>query len=114
MRVFVRSVAGGRGLALTDDTTQVQSHPRWSPDGSRVLFLQGGGVFSVPASGGADRPEVPPGRTSPVASAVWSPVGKSIGYVIGDSLFVRNERNESRGIARFFEPNACQWSPGGV
>ena len=89
MRVFVRSVAGGRGLALTDDTSQVQSHPRWSPDGSRVLFLQGGGVFSVPASGGADTPEVPPGRTSPVVSAVWSPDGKSIGYVVGDSLFVR-------------------------
>ena len=113
MRVFVRSVAGGRGLALTDDTSQVQSHPRWSPDGSRVLFLQGGGVFSVPASGGADTPEVPPGRTSPVVSAAWSPDGKSIGYVIGDSLFVRDGKNESRGIAGFFEPNACQWSPGG-
>jgi serine/threonine protein kinase len=113
MRVFVRSVAGGRGLALTDDTSQVQSHPRWSPDGSRVLFLQGGGVFSVPASGGADTPEVPPGRTSPVVSAAWSPDGKNIGYVIGDSLFVRDARNESRGIAGFFEPNACQWSPDG-
>ena len=43
MRVFVRPVAGGRGIALTDDTTQVQSHPRWSPDGSRVLFLERGG-----------------------------------------------------------------------
>ena len=113
MRVFVRSVAGGRGLALTDDTSQVQSHPRWSPDGSRVLFLQGGGVFSVPASGGAETPEVPPGRTSPVVSAAWSPDGKSIGYVIGDSLFVRDGKNESRGIAGFFEPNACQWSPDG-
>ena len=113
MRVFVRSVAGGRGLALTDDTSQVQSHPRWSPDGSRVLFLQGGGVFSVSASGGAETPEIPPGRTSPVVSAAWSPEGKSIGYVIGDSLFVREGRNESRGIAGFFEPNACQWSPDG-
>jgi serine/threonine-protein kinase len=113
MRVFVRSVAGGRGLALTDDTSQVQSHPRWSPDGSRVLFLQGGGVSSVPASGGADTPEVPPGRTGPVVSALWSPDGTRIGYVIGDSLFVREGRNESRGIAGFYEPNACQWSPDG-
>jgi Tol biopolymer transport system component len=46
-------------------------------------------------------------------SAGWSPDGKSIGYVIGDSLFVRDGRNESRGIAGFFEPNACQWSPDG-
>ena len=112
-RVFVRSVTGGRGLALTDDTTQVQSHPRWSPDGSRVLFLQRGGVFSVPASGGAERPEVPPGRTSPVVTATWSPDGASIGYAVGDSLFVRGANNESRGVARFFEPNACQWSPDG-
>ena len=113
MRVSVRSVAGGRGLALTDDTSQVQSHPRWSPDGSRVLFLQGRGGSQPSASGGADTPEVPPGRTSPVVSAAWSPDGKSIGYVIGDSLFVRDGKNESRGIAGFFEPNACQWSPGG-
>jgi Tol biopolymer transport system component len=113
MRVFVRSVAGGRGLALTDDTSQVQSHPRWSPDGSRVLFLQRGGVFSVPATGGAETPEVPPGRTNPVMSATWSPDGRSIGYVIGDSLFVRDANNESRGVAAFFEPSACQWSPDG-
>ena len=37
--------------------------PRWSPDGSRVLFLERGGVVSVPATGGAETPEVPPGRT---------------------------------------------------
>jgi eukaryotic-like serine/threonine-protein kinase len=112
-RIFVRSVAGGRGLALTDDTTQVQSHPRWSPDGSRILFLQAGGVFSVPAGGGAETPEVPAGRSSPVMSAMWSPDGRSIGYVVGDSLFIRNEKNESRGVARFFEPNACDWSADG-
>jgi Tol biopolymer transport system component len=46
-------------------------------------------------------------------SAAWSPDGKNIGYVIGDSLFVRDVKNESRGIAGFFEPNACQWSPDG-
>ena len=114
MRVFVRSVAGGRGLALTDDSSQVQSHPRWSPDGSRVLFLQGGGVFSAPASGGGERPEVPPGRASPIVSATWSPDGRRIAYVTGDSLFVRDERNESRGVARFFEPNGCQWNPDGA
>ena len=112
-RIFVRSIAGGRSIALTDDTSQVQSHPRWSPDGSRVLFLQRGGVFSVPASGGAETPEVPLSRTSPVGSAAWSPDGKSIGYVIEDSLFVRDPGGASRAIAGFFEPSGCQWNPDG-
>jgi Tol biopolymer transport system component/tRNA A-37 threonylcarbamoyl transferase component Bud32 len=111
MRIFVRPVSGGRGIALTDDTSQVQSHPRWSPDGSRVLFLERGGVFSAPASGGVETPEVPAGRASPIVSATWSPDGKSIGYVIGDSLFIRDGQNHSRGVASLFEPGACAWSP---
>jgi Tol biopolymer transport system component len=111
MRLFVRSVSGGRGIAVTDDSTQGQSHPRWSPDGSRILFLERGGVFSAPASGGAETPEVPAGRRSPVMSATWSPDGKSIGYVIGDSLYVRDPDNRSRGVARVFEAGMCTWSP---
>jgi eukaryotic-like serine/threonine-protein kinase len=111
MRVYVRPVAGGRGIALTDDTTQVQSHPRWAPDGSRVLFLERGGVVSVPATGGPETAEVPPGRTGPVISAAWAPDGKRIAYVVGDSVFLRETRGESRGIARVFEAHGCAWSP---
>jgi serine/threonine-protein kinase len=111
MRVYVRPVAGGRGIALTDDTTQVQSHPRWSPDGSRVLFLERGGVVSVPATGGAETAEVPPGRTGPVISAAWSPDGRRIAYVVGDSVFVREARGDSHGIARMYEGHGCSWSP---
>jgi Tol biopolymer transport system component/tRNA A-37 threonylcarbamoyl transferase component Bud32 len=111
MRVFVRPVAGGRAIALTDDTTQVQSHPRWSPDGSRVLFLERGGVVSAPAGGGAETAEVPPGRTGPVISAAWAPDGRRIAYVVGDSVFVREVRGESHGIARVYEAHGCAWSP---
>jgi Tol biopolymer transport system component/tRNA A-37 threonylcarbamoyl transferase component Bud32 len=113
MRVFVRPVTGGRGIPLTDDTTQVQSHPRWSPDGSRVLFLERGGVVSVPATGGAETAEVPPRRAGPVVAAAWAPDGRRIAYVVGDSVYLREAGGESRGIARVFEAHGCAWSPDG-
>src|ERR1019366_5898004 len=47
MRIFVRPVAGGRTIQLTDDTTTIQTQPRWSPDGATVLFLAGGGVYTA-------------------------------------------------------------------
>src|SRR6185312_12680192 len=91
MRIYVRPVAGGRSIPLTDDSAGVQSHPRWSPDGIRILFLAGGGVFSAPAAGGPARPELPPGRPTPILSADYSPDGRTIAYVIGDSLFLRGD-----------------------
>jgi serine/threonine-protein kinase len=111
MRVFVRPVAGGREIALSDDTTQVQSHPRWSPDGSRVLFLERGGVVSAPATGGPETAEVPPGRSGPVISAAWAPDGKRIAYAVGDSVFVHEAGGDSRGIAQVYEVHGCAWSP---
>jgi eukaryotic-like serine/threonine-protein kinase len=113
MQIFVRPVAGGRSIRLTDDTTGVQAHPRWSPDGTRILFLAGGGVLSAPSAGGPARPEVPPGQIDPVGSAAYAPDGKSIAFVIGDSLFVRAEDGTSRPLAVFYEPNVCSWSPDG-
>ncbi len=113
MRIFVRTVSGGRSIPLTDDTAVVQSHPRWSPDGTRVLFLAGGGAFSAPASGGPARPELPPGRQAAIISASWSPDGTTIAYVIGDTLFLRSEDGNSHPLASFFEPNSCAWSPDG-
>ena len=113
-RIFVRPVAGGRQLPLTDDSSQVQSFPTWSPDGTRILFLMQGGVYSAPASGGSAHAEVPAGRGSPVSSAQWSPDGSTIAYVLGDSLFLRARDGGSRLLARFLEPAECAWSPQGT
>ena len=55
-RIYVRQVSGGRSTRLNDDSLALQTNPSWSPDGSRVLFLSNGGVFSSPLSGGVARP----------------------------------------------------------
>ena len=114
MSIFVRPVAGGRSIRLTDDTTGVEAHPRWSPDGTRVLYLARGGVFSAPAAGGPGRPEVPAGRTGPVITAAWAPDGRRIAYAVGDSIFLRGEDGNSRPVATVFEPSTCTWSPDGT
>ncbi len=113
LRVFVRPVAGGRALALTTDTSEVQTNPSWSPDGSRVLFLERGGVFSAPATGGPGHQELPAARSGMVGWAAWSRDGHSLAYAIADSLFVRNSAGQSRRLATIVEPSLCTWSPDG-
>jgi Tol biopolymer transport system component len=112
LRVFVRPVAGGRSVPLVDDTTGTQSSPRWSPDGTRVLFLARNAVFSAPSFGGPARSEVPP-RSNAVNWADWSPDGTTIGFAAGDSIFVRPEGGDARFVAELFEPALCSWSPDG-
>ena len=111
-RVFVRPVAGGRPVPLVADSTDAQSGPKWSPDGTRILFLSPGGVFSAPAFGGPLQPEVPP-RPDGVSWAAWSPDGRSVGFTTGDSVFIRDEAGRQRQLARVFEPGLCSWSPNG-
>ncbi|MEP7325365.1 MAG: protein kinase, partial [Gemmatimonadota bacterium] len=111
MRIFVRQVSGGRPIRLTDDSLEVQTNPSWSSDGSRILFLSGGGVFSAPSSGGAARPEMRAIPGKPITSAVWAPDGRTMGYAILDSVYLRDAGGAVRSLARVAEASLCQWSP---
>jgi serine/threonine protein kinase len=113
-RIFVRPVAGGRTLTLTNDTTENEWMPRWSPDGSRILFLARGGVFSAPAFGGAAHQEVPSRPGSVVTSATWSADGREIAYTRGDSLVARNVATGAlRLLTTRADLHSCAWSPNG-
>ncbi len=110
-RIYVRQVSGGRPTRLNDDSLALQTNPSWSPDGSRVLFLSNGGVYSSPSSGGMAHPEMPLSTRGPAVSAVWAPDGRTIAFAAGDSLYVRSPAGEIRALARVHEPSLCQWSP---
>jgi serine/threonine-protein kinase len=114
MHVMVRPVGEGRAVALTGDTTAAETNPQWSPDGSRILFLARGGVFSAPAGGGPARPELPGDASAPISSAVWSPDGKRLAFTRGDSLLIREPDASVRAVARMAEPALCAWSPLGT
>jgi eukaryotic-like serine/threonine-protein kinase len=110
MRIYVRQVTGGRALPITDDSTTVEWGPRWSGDGSRVLFVTPQGVFSAPAGGGTARQEIPRGY-GPVTSATWSPKGNRIAFAVGDTLFLREEDATIHALARLDQPAMCTWGP---
>ena len=115
MRIAVRPASGGRAVRLTTDAAANEWLPRWSPDGARVLFLAHGGVFSAPAHGGAPRQEVASRPGTIVTSATWSPDGREIAYVRGDSLLARAVGSGSvRLIATGADLHSCRWAPDGA
>jgi serine/threonine-protein kinase len=113
-RVYVRQVDGGRPTLLTDDTTANEVAPSWSPDGSRILYANPRGVFSVPASGGRPRPEAPPSASGPIVSTAWSPNGRTIAYVAADSIFLKGMEEAPRFLATTYSLTDCRWSPDGT
>ena len=112
MRIFLRDVAGGRILALSDDTTTVESQPAWSPDGAQVLFLSRGGVYVASSLGGGVRPVVAAAAVAPAISATWAPDGREIAVVRSDSVLVYGvDCRIPRLVARGNELTSCDWSP---
>ena len=110
-RVFVRQVIGGRAIAVTDDTTDLQTTPSWSPDGTRILFLTQGRVFSAPSGGGPARAEIPAVVGGEVEWAAWAPDGTTIAYTTSTALHVRADRGTPRRVAELPAPGPCAWAP---
>jgi DNA-binding winged helix-turn-helix (wHTH) protein/Tol biopolymer transport system component len=95
--VYVNFPEGILWRAKSDGTSPIQLTspplypltPRWSPDGSRILFFTMGlgeprRAYVVPAQGGNVTEISAANEPSDILDPTWSPDGKKIAYSIGD------------------------------
>ena len=85
--IYVGLVTGGSLIRVTNDPN-VETLPRWSPDGTHLLFarlneLGLSDVWVVPALGGVARRIVQNGL-----DPTWSPDGRAIAYASGGTLWM--------------------------
>ncbi|MGH7592293.1 MAG: protein kinase domain-containing protein [Gemmatimonadales bacterium] len=111
--IVVRAVGEGRAMRLTGDTSNGESNPVWSPDGTRIFFLSRSGIYSAPAGGGPARPEVPGNSADPIVSATPAPDGKRLAFARSDSLFIRDPDGSAHRVVVMSGPALCAWSPTG-
>lgn len=122
--VYVVDVATGESTNLTRTADTSEGFPDWSPDGTRIAFMEaaaGGNIdISVMNADGTGRRRLtdsPAQDTRPV----WSPDGSMIAFsstraeIEGNDVFVMNPdgsnvRNLSSSL---FEDNGPAWAPDG-
>jgi Tol biopolymer transport system component/DNA-binding SARP family transcriptional activator len=116
MRIYVRRLDGGRAVRVSAEVSGDHRRPRWSPDGSRLLYQAGGGIWMVPALGGVARPVVA-ALPSPSVRALypeWSPDGQRLAWVRRDSILVRSVGGGSTTLVGTLpEAHSLAWSPDG-
>ena len=82
--ILIRPDGTGEHQLLPDSAGLKQTHPDWSPDGRRIVFLQGDKqIWTVEADGShLSQVAVPCDTTCQnLDSPVWSPDGRAIAYV---------------------------------
>ncbi|HEX3234114.1 MAG TPA: BTAD domain-containing putative transcriptional regulator [Gemmatimonadales bacterium] len=114
-QIFVKQVAGGRAVAVTQELPGSHWRPQWSPDRSRMAFQAGGRIYEVPAFGGVPRVLVEPAHPgSWVASAAWSPDGRAIAYVEDWAVYRRAiGGGPATLLCRLANAHSLAWSPDG-
>jgi serine/threonine-protein kinase len=125
MQILVKQVAGGRIIALTNDSAGNHRWPRWSPDGSRIAYQSSRGIEMIPALGGQPRLVVKwdeesawlPG-SGRLAGFAWSPDGRRMAFASGFGgegiVIVPVDGGEPRRLAGVRDVHSLAWSPDGA
>jgi Tol biopolymer transport system component len=114
-QVYLLHLSDGK---LTQLTHGPRSHRAfgWSPNGSRLLVSERGGLYSLPADGS---PKVRLAASADGFNARWSPEGKRLAFGGTRGLYVVNSdgsdkrRLASRIIKGGFFTGNLSWSPNG-
>jgi Tol biopolymer transport system component/tRNA A-37 threonylcarbamoyl transferase component Bud32 len=88
MALYVRQIAGGRPIALTDGLPGDARWPQWSPDGTQISFRSQESIYVAPALGGIPKKLVEAAPAQTVYGLAWSPDGKQIAYNFDNNIFV--------------------------
>ncbi len=119
--IFAINVDGSNLVNLTNDPAGSHGLPRWSPDGSRIVwnrwplhgFDGGPEIFTMNADGSN------PGNLGRGFRPKWSPDGTMIGFTLTgrqDNAFVMNADGSGRRRVtnRFVDTEFISWSPDGT
>ncbi len=105
--IYVRQISGGQPITIGGGID-----PRWSPDASKIVFVNGAGIVEAPAFGGAPRVLVRHAAQSFVTSPAYSHDGKHLAYSDRSAILVANsDGSNPRIIAKAFDPHSVSWAP---
>ncbi len=107
-RLWLMTSDGKRQVPITDFYPEASAlGAAWSPDGTRIAFHTGDGVYVVNADGtGLARLPGPPGE-----DPSWSPDGQRIAYGMDHILYTRNI--DGSGETAMGDGRRPSWSPDG-
>lgn len=114
--IYIRQLAGGRTVRVTEGLAGAHRLPQWSTEGTRLLFLttleDTSFVNVAPALGGpAQHLIIRPGEN--IRSGAWSRDGTSIAYAEAGELIVQKTAGGEPTTITAGEAHSLSWSPDG-